>query len=86
MKELNLKRIPNKLEKESNHNSGNGRGTNGGEEKMKKDLEIQTELRNKENKIVKYIAKKIVKSSGTGAVIYLPKELIGKEVKIEYKI
>lgn len=41
--------------------------------------------RNKEGKITEYKATKLVKKSGTGAVVYIPKELEGKEVNVEYK-
>lgn len=41
--------------------------------------------RTKGKEIIEYQTIKKVVASGTGAVIYLPKELIGKEVRIEYK-
>ena len=47
---------------------------------MKKDnLEIK-----KDGKLIKYKVVKTVTKSGTGGSVTLPKELIGKEVYIEY--
>jgi putative transposon-encoded protein len=49
---------------------------------MKENLQIKREVN---GDIVKYKTKKKVMKSGNGGVIYLLKELIGKEVYVELK-
>lgn len=45
--------------------------------------QIQKEIRDKDNKLVEYSAIKKVVKAGTGGGVTLPKELIGKMVRIE---
>jgi len=40
----------------------------------------------RDNKIIKYKSNKKIVASGNGAVIYLPKELIGQLVEVKFEV
>lgn len=51
---------------------------------MKTNDKINHTTYNKDNEVVSMVVIKIVKPSGTGAMITLPKSLIGKKVEVRY--